>query len=157
MKKVKIEIKTFAGTLLFKYESKGNTTKQTLEKAVETDANLRDEYLRDADLTGADLTGAYLRGAYLTGAYLTGADLDNIKIKKAAVFTGLYKYVVIPFISEKNEHYVTMGCYTRTIKEWDKDFWNNISEFPNDKSIDSQLRLLAYQTAKKWIKLMTKK
>ena len=147
MKKVKIEIKTFAGTLLFKYESKGNTTKQTLEKAVETDADLR----------GADLRGAYLRGAYLTGAYLTGADLDNIKIKKAAVFTGLYKYVVIPFISEKNEHYVTMGCYTRTIKEWDKDFWNNISEFPNDKSIDSQLRLLAYQTAKKWIKLMTKK
>lgn len=50
------------------------------------------------------LVEAVKRGAYLTG----------IKIKKATVLTGLYKYVVIPFISEKDVPYIVMGCYTRT-------------------------------------------
>ncbi len=161
MKKIKIEIKTFAGTILFKYSCKDNTIKKTLIKAAMTGAYLRGADLTGADLTGADLTGADLRGAYLRGAYLTGADLrgadgNKIKIQIAAVFTGLYKYVVVPFISEDGESYVKMGCYTRTVKEWDKDFWNNQGEFKNDKSINSELRLLAYKTAKKWIQLMKK-
>ena len=181
MKKLKIEIKTFAGTVLFKYTCKDNTTKKTLVNAVKTGAYLRGAYLRGAylrgaylrgadlrgadltgadltgaDLTGADLRGADLRGADLRGADLTGAYLNNIKIQDAAVFTGLYKYVVVPFISEDGESYVKMGCYIRTVKEWDKDFWNNPGEFKNDKSFDSELRLAAYKTAKKWIQLIKK-
>lgn len=46
--KTKIEIKTFGGSLLFKYESENNSIKKTVEKAVETGA-----YLTGADLTGA--------------------------------------------------------------------------------------------------------
>ena len=49
-----------------------------------------------------------------------------------------------------------MGCYTRTLKEWKKDFWNNIDEFPNDNSIDSQLRIMAFKTAEKWIQINKK-
>lgn len=61
--KIKIDIKTYFGSILFRYEAENNTIKKTLEKAVATGA-----YLTGAYLTGADLTGAYLRGADLTRA-----------------------------------------------------------------------------------------
>ena len=116
-------------------------------------AYLQDAYLRGADLRGADLQDAYLRGAYLRGAYLRGADLQGVKIKKAAVFTGLYKYICIPFISEENEIYIKMGCYTRLLSEWENDFWNNPSEFPNNGNIESKYRLMAFEFCKQWIEL----
>ncbi len=137
------------------------------------DADLRGAYLQGADLQGADLRGAYLqgaylrgadlRGAYLQGAYLRGADLrdadlqgadlQGVKIKRAVVFTSLYKYIAIPFISEKNELYIRLGCYTRLLSEWESNFWNNDSEFPNDGSMDSKLRVFAFETCKKWLEL----
>ena len=125
-------------------------------------ANLRGADLQGADLQGADLQGANLRGAYLQGAYLQGANLQGanlhgIKIKKAIVFSGLYKYVVIPFISEDDEKYVKMGCLTRKLSEWESDFWNNDNEFPNDNSEKSNLRLFAFETAKKWFLVIDKK
>jgi len=181
MKNIKLEIKTFGGSILFSYESKDNTIKKTLLEAVKRGAYLRGAYLRGADLRGADLTGAYLRGAYLRGAYLrgayltgadlTGADLrgadlrgaylrgadgDRIGVKKAIFISGLYKYVCIPFIGEDETEWLVLGCYTRTLKEWEKDFWNNDSEFPNNGDEDSELRLLAFETAKKWFKLKKK-
>src|ERR1700751_4490864 len=132
-------------------------------------AYLRGAYLRGADLTGADLTGAYLRGAYLRGAYLrgaylrgadltgadlTGAYLKNYKVKQASVFTGLYKYITIPFITEENEKRVVMGCHNRSLTEWENDFWNNNNEFPNNGDPDSRLRLMAFNTAKEWFKII---
>ena len=54
-----IQIKSIWGSVLFEYESENNSIKKTLEKAVNT---------------GADLTGANL-----TGAYLTDADLRKIQ------------------------------------------------------------------------------
>ncbi len=126
-------------------------------------ADLRGAYLRGADLRGVDLRGAYLRGvdlrgvdlrgAYLRGAYLRGADNIEIVIKKAQIFTGLYKYLCIPIIDNKGNEYIKLGCFTRSLSEWESDFWNNDDEFPNDKSIDSELRKLAYETCKKWLKL----
>jgi hypothetical protein len=106
--------------------------------------------LYGADLSGVNLYGANLYGANLYRADLSEADLFGIKIKTAVVFTGLYKYIVIPFISEDNKKYVKMGCFTRTVEEWDADFWNNPDEFPNDGSEKSKLRLFAYETARKW-------
>ena len=70
--KTKIEIKSCVGKLLFEYEKEDNTMKDTLIKAVDSGADLRDAYLR-----GADLRDAYLRGAYLRGADLRGADLPD--------------------------------------------------------------------------------
>ncbi len=130
--KTKIEIKTVYGSLLFEFEKEDNTVKNTVIEAVRS-------------------------GADLTGARLTGADCEKIKIKKAVVFTGLYKYVVIPFISKEDEKYVKMGCFTRKLSDWESDFWNNDNEFPNDGSEKSNLRLFAFETAKKWFLVIDKK
>ena len=129
-----------------------------LQDAYLQDADLRGAYLQGADLQGADLRDAYLQGAYLQdaylqGAYLQGAYLQDVKIKKAIVFTGLYKHIAIPFISEKDELYIRLGCYTRLLSEWESDFWNNDSEFPNNGSMKSKLRVFAFETCKKWLEL----
>jgi hypothetical protein len=94
-----------------------------------------------------------LRGADLGGADLRGADLGKGKVKTVAVFTGIYQYTVIPYILEDGEERVKMGCHDRSVAEWDADFWNNNDEFPNNGSIKSNLRVIAYDTAKKWIEL----
>jgi pentapeptide repeat protein len=166
--KTKIQIKTALGTLLFELEKSDNTIKKTLEEGVKQGADLRGAYLQGADLQGAYLRGAYLQGADLQGADLQGADLQGadlqgadlrgnddkkVTIKKTQVFTGLYEYIVIPVIDDKNKCWVRMGCYFRSLEDWEKDFWNNPGEFPNNNSLKSNLRLLAYETAKKWLEL----
>ena len=171
---IKIQIKSIYGSVLFEYEKENNTIKDTVVEAVKSganlwganlcDADLRYANLRYANLSGADLRGADLRyanlryanlgGADLSGADLWGADLRGIKIKTAIVFTGLYKYITIPFISEGGEKYVKLGCYTRKLSEWEADFWNNPNEFSNDGSEKSQLRLFAFETAKKWLEII---
>jgi len=120
-------------------------------------ANLYGANLRGANLYGANLRGANLRGADLRGADLYGADLYGAKIKKAIVFSGLYQYIVIPYVTDEDICRVKMGCHDRTVTEWDADFWNNNREFPNDGSEKSQLRLMAYNTAKEWFKIVTNK
>jgi len=102
-------------------------------------------------LQGADLRGADLRGADLQGAYLRGA-----KIKNAIIFTGLYAYIVIPYITEDNIKRLKLGCYDRTLAEWEDNFWNNESEFPNDGSTKSELRMMAFKTAKMWFDIIDK-
>ena len=125
--KFKIEIKNrFTGKVLFEFETEENTLKKTLVEACSK---------------GADLQGAYLQGAHLQG----------LKIKKAQVFTGLYKYSAIPIIDENDKEWIVLGCYTRLVSDWEDNFWNNNSEFPNDGSIKAQLRVMAYETCKKWL------
>jgi hypothetical protein len=102
------------------------------------------------------LRGANLRGANLSGANLSGANLSGYKIKTAIVFTGLYEYTVIPFITEENEKRLVMGCFNRSLDEWKSDFWNNNNEFPNDGSLKSNLRLMAFNTALSWFDLIDK-
>jgi hypothetical protein len=85
---------------------------------------------------------------------LRGADGNKITINKAIIFTGLYKYVVIPFISESHEIFIKMGCYTRLLSEWENDFWNNPDEFTDHESDESKMRLFAFETAKKWLDLI---
>ena len=75
--KVKIQIKSIFGNVLFEYEKEDNTIKDTLVEAVKGGANLSDAYLRGAYLRGADLGGANLRGADLGGAYLRDANLSD--------------------------------------------------------------------------------
>ena len=134
-------------------------------------AYLQGADLQGADLQGADLQGAYLQGAYLQGAYLRGADLQGAdlqgadlqgaylrgeKIENAIVFNGLYKYEVMPYITKLGIKRIKMGCHNRTLDEWTSDFWNNDDEFPNNDSLDSNLRLMAFETAKKWFELIDK-
>ena len=66
-KKIKIQIKSVFGDVLFEYEKENNTIKDTLEEAVIQGANLR----------GANLGGAYLGDANLRDANLGGANLGG--------------------------------------------------------------------------------
>jgi hypothetical protein len=118
-------------------------------------AYLRGAYLQGADLRRADLQGADLRRADLQGADLREVNLQGVRIKTATVFTGLYDYIVIPYITEANEPRIKMGCYDRNLQEWEEDFWNNNIEFPNDNSPKSNQRLFAFETAKKWLELIS--
>ena len=74
--KVKVQIKSFGGAILFEYETKDNSIGTTLGRAVLEGADLRGAYLQDANLQDANLRGAYLRGAknvpnlYKTSLYL---------------------------------------------------------------------------------------
>lgn len=59
MKNIKIQITSWInGSVLFEYESEDNTLKKTLEKTVNSDADLRGADLRGANLYGANLYGA---------------------------------------------------------------------------------------------------
>jgi len=125
-------------------------------------ADLRGADLQGADLQGADLQGADLQGADLQGADLRGANLQDAnlrgaeKISKAVVFTGLYNYIVIPYVTKYGEKRIKMGCHNRSLEEWTNDFWNNNNEFPNNGSEKSQMRLMAFETAKKWLEIVSK-
>ena len=59
----------------------------------------------------------------------------------------------MPIITDEGNHYIKLGCYTRLVSEWEEDFWNNESEFPNNDSLKSQYRLMAYEFCKKWLEL----
>jgi len=123
------------------------TIKDVLEDGVGKNINLRDAYLSDANLSGANLSGANLRDANLRGANLSGATYNGIEIKFLWSLGKLYTYNVIVAISVDNVLYVGMGCHFRTAKDWQEDFWNNLSEFPNDGSIKTQERVLACKFA----------
>ena len=99
--KIRIDIKSIFGNVLFSLEKENNTIKDTLAEAYLRGANLKDAYLKDADLEGANLEyadlsganlrgaylrGAYLRGAYLRGAYLRGADLEGANYSEYTSF-----------------------------------------------------------------------
>jgi hypothetical protein len=90
----------YTGVILFEGEA-GMTTRQMLEKATTSKANLGGAdlygaylggadlygaYLYDADLGGADLYGANLRGAYLYGANLYAADLRGADLRGANLY-----------------------------------------------------------------------
>ena len=164
MSKIKIQIKSILGSVLFEHESENNTIKETILEAKKSGANLVGAnleganlvgaYLRGANLRGANLRGANLECANLRGANLEGANLGIYKIKKAISLTGLYTYHVLAYIAEENEKRIKMGCYDRSLSEWENDFWNNPDEFPNNGSEISKMRLLAFETAKKYLQIL---
>ena len=93
MKKVKIQIKSIFGDVLFEYEKENNTLKDTLEKAIKSGADLSEANLRwanlrwanlsEANLSGANLSEANLSEANLRCADLSGADLSEANLSEA--------------------------------------------------------------------------
>ena len=79
--KIKIDIKSIFGDVLFSFEKDDNTIKDTLVEAYLILPNLRGAYLRYADLRGADLKEANLREANLRGADLKDANLRGADLK----------------------------------------------------------------------------
>jgi len=86
--KIRIDIKSVFGNVLFSFEKENNTIKDTLEEANLRGAELRganliSANLGDAELRGANLGGANLRGAELEGANLAGANLGDAELRGA--------------------------------------------------------------------------
>ena len=75
--KTKIEIKSIFGKLLFEFECENNTVKKTVEKAIESSANLSYANLSYANLSYANLRYANLRYANLSSANLSYANLSS--------------------------------------------------------------------------------
>lgn len=131
---IKISIKNrFTDSIIFEYEKENNTISDTVKEYVKKELE---------------------KGNYR--ADLSGANLSGKKIKKCAVFSGLYTYIVIAYITEENEKFIKMGCHNRILSDWESDFWNNDNEFPNNNSEKSNMRLMAFETAKKWFEIIEK-
>ena len=69
---------------------------------------------------------------------------------------GLYEYTSGGIFSITGEKYIKLGCHTRLLEDWKKDFWNNPNEFPNAGSEKSQLRLAAFEYWVKWFEIIEK-
>ncbi len=141
--------------------SRANLRGANLREANLREANLIEANLSGANLSGADLRGANLRGADLSGADLRWADLSGAKYdlfgvtaKRFNVFNNLYRYCVIPILSTDGKQYVKMGCKFHSREEWEKDFWNNTDEFPDNGSEKTELRKFALNTAFAWLDLV---
>src|SRR3990167_9230117 len=105
------------------------------------------EVRQGATLTAPALTWArnvYVRqGATLTAPALTGAGYVEVRGKSfkhdfilKTIFLGKdYQYIAGGSLTADGKIYIRLGCYVRPLQEWDEDFWNNPSEFPNDKSL----------------------
>ena len=109
--------------------------------------------LKDA-VCDAVRSEANLSGANLSRANLSGAKRNGKIIKHAAQWLGLYKYRVMAIIYEDGSEDVEMGCYTRSVENWKADFWNNPNEFTDPNSIESRLRLFAFETAVRWMEII---
>ena len=81
--KIKIQIKSVFGKVLFELEKENNTIKETLEQAIKENANLINANLEGANLEGANLEGANLYNANLRGANLYNANLYNANLEGA--------------------------------------------------------------------------
>lgn len=75
--KIKIQIKSVFGEVLFEFEKENNTIKDTLLEAIISDADLSDANLSGAKLIDADLRRANLSGAKLRRANLSGAEANE--------------------------------------------------------------------------------
>ena len=82
-KKIKIQIKSVFGDVLFEYEKENNTVKDTVEEAVRQKVNLNGASLDGANLYRANLDGASLNGASLNGANLYRANLNRANLDGA--------------------------------------------------------------------------
>ena len=117
--KIKIEIKSVFGKVLFALEKENNTIKDTLEEAVRNNVNLEDanlEYanLYNANLKNANLEYANLKNANLEYANLVNVNLENAKNKETAILPIFCKWSY----GIKGD-LIKIGCVEKTIEQWD--------------------------------------
>ena len=144
--KIKIQIKSVLGKVLFELEKENNTIKETLEQAVKENANLEGADLKGANLEfanlkGADLEGADLEFADLRNANLKGADLRNTDLEGADLegadleFADLRnannkETAILPIFCKWSYgikgNLIVIGCKQKTLEEW--DLWFNSNE-----------------------------
>jgi uncharacterized protein YjbI with pentapeptide repeats len=126
--------------------------REALIEGLSKGANLRVADLQGADLQGAYLQDANLRGADLQGAYLQDANLQDADLQGAYGIIKIesqYKYSSYGYKCNGKLR-VRLGCFDRTIEEWDSNFWNNEKEFPQD-SPEGKNRFMIYGFIKTWL------
>jgi len=77
----------------------------------------------------------------------TGIESDDSII----CITNIYTYVCCPRLKSNGEQWIQMGCFLRKREDWERDFWNNNREFPNDNSQKSNDRKKAFDFACLWL------
>ena len=129
--KIKIEIKSVFGKVLFALEKENNTIKDTLEEAVRNNVNLEYANLINANLINANLENANLYNANLINANLRNANLRNANLENANLRNAKNKETAILPIFCKWSYgikgdLIVIGCKQKTIEEW--DIWFNSNE-----------------------------
>ena len=147
--KIKIEIKSVLGKVLFALEKENNTIKDTIEEAVRNNAdlinanlynanlenanlenanlinaNLVNANLINANLVNANLENANLINAKLEGAKLINANLENADLENADIENAKNKETAILPIFCKWSYgikgdLIKIGCVEKTIEQWD--------------------------------------
>ena len=109
--KTKIEIKSIFGKLLFEFECENNTVKKTVEKAIESSADLSSADLSSADLSSANLRFANLRSADLRSANLRSADLSSANLRYADLSSANLSYANLSY-ADQNEGtlFLSIAC-----------------------------------------------
>ena len=90
--KIKLQIKSVFGKVLFEFEQENNTIKDTLEEAIKSYADLRSADLSSADLRSVNLRSADLRYADLRSADLRSADLRSADLSSANLRSADLRY-----------------------------------------------------------------
>jgi hypothetical protein len=144
---IKIQIKSIFGQILFEYEKENNTIKDTVEEAIEQNANLENAnlynaYLENANLRNANLENANLYNANLYNANLENANIENANIENANLYNANLENANLEnanLENAKNKETATIpmfckwshgikgdkiiiGCKEKTIIEWEKFF-----------------------------------
>ena len=157
-KKIKIQIKSVFGKVLFEYECIDNSIKKTLEKAINKSANLHSADLHSADLRYADLHSADLRYADLRYADLQSAKnliksyqglLSILKNQKNKLIA--YKYLngnISPYQDFKYE----IGK-TYEVKEFDTDEFNECGKGLNVATLEWCLKDTNFSLDKTYIEI----
>ena len=120
-----------AGEVLFEGQA-GERLKETLERAVIDNTDLRYANLTDADLTDADLTGADLTGADLTDAKLTGAELRYANLAGANLAGADLTDANLTGAKLTGADLTDANLADANLKPIQNDFYRVISEYPNE-------------------------
>ena len=123
--KIKIEIKSVFGKVLFELEKENNTIKETLEQAVKENvnleyvnlynANLENANLRNANLRNADLRNADLRNANLENANLYNVKLRNADLRNANLYNANLEYVNLRNVNLYNANLENANLYNANL------------------------------------------
>ena len=164
--KIKIQIKSVSGKVLFELEKENNTIKETLEQAVKENANLeyanlRNANLRNANLRNANLYNANLEYANLEYANLEYANLRNANLRNANLYNAKNKEnSILPIFCKWSYgikgDLIVIGCKQKTIEEWDIWF-NSNEEYSTSRGTDEFKQIEAIYNALKYYYLTLNK
>ena len=97
--------------------------------------------------------GAYARveaGAIVKAYAIVEANATVKANARVPTILGGYKYNANCYYDMKTQkHFIRLGCFSRTIEDWDADFNNNAQEFPPG-SLQWKNRRAVYEFLKEW-------